>query len=356
MAFQRVRFCTADDDVGIAYALSGSGPPLVRAPHWLTHIEHDWAAPIRRHWLDEFSRNNLLVRFDPRGCGLSERNATDISFDRWVEDLHCVVRAAGVDKFTLFGASQGGAVAVAYAARHPERVERLVLLGAFGRGKLKRAVSATDHSDAITQLKLVEIGWDSDDPAYRQFFASQFMPAASFDEIRSLAEMMRLSAAGAIAAQLIRMFYEIDVTALAGRVRCPTLAFHARGDKRVPHEEGRLLASTIPGARLITLQTDNHMLSSTETEWPRFLAELRAFVPGSAARETIGGLSARETEVLKQLAQGLDNAQISARLGMSEKTVRNHLTHIFEKMQVHHRGEAIVRAREAGLGTPEPIG
>jgi pimeloyl-ACP methyl ester carboxylesterase len=353
MSSQRIRFCTADDGVRIAYAVAGSGPALVRAPHWLTHIEHDWGTPVRRHWLDELSRNNTLVRFDPRGCGLSDRDPGEVSFERWVDDLHCVVHAAGLERFALFGPSQGGAVAIAYAARHPERVSRLILFGAFGRGKLKRGAGASVE-DAMLQLKLVELGWDSDDPTYRQVFASQMMPSGSVEAMRSLAQMMRLSASAASAARLIRMFYEIDVSAIAGRVRCPTLVFHARGDTRVPHEEGRLLASKIPGARFVTLQTVNHMLPAEDAEWPRFVAEMHAFLADDRAGEALEGLSVREREVLEQLATGMDNAQIGARLGMSEKTVRNHLTRIFEKMQVHHRGEAIVRAREAGLGASQP--
>lgn len=349
MMSQQVRFCTTSDGMRIAFALTGVGPAVVRAPHWLTHIEYDWSMPVRRHWIEGLSRTYTLVRFDPRGCGLSDRDPGDISLERWVEDLEAVVDAAGLDRFPLIGPSQGAAVAIEFAARFPKRVSHLVLVGAFARGKFKRQ-SAAQSADAEAQLKLVELGWGSDDPAYRQVFASQIMPGGSPEAVASLTEMMRLSASPAYAVRLIRMFYDIDVSATAARVRCPTLVIHSRGDRRVPHEEGRLLAGMIPGARFVTLESINHMLPADDPAWPEFIAQIRAFLP-SAAPSRLHGLSPREAEVLEQLARGLDNPRIAAALGLSEKTVRNHLTRIFEKIAVHHRGEAIVRAREAGFGS-----
>jgi pimeloyl-ACP methyl ester carboxylesterase/DNA-binding CsgD family transcriptional regulator len=344
---QKVRFCTARDGVRIAYAVSGEGPVLVRAPHWLTHLEYDWNFPVRRQWIEELSKTYTFVRFDPRGCGLSERKLLNASLDEWVCDLEAVVDAAGLQRFALLGPSQGGAVAIRYAARHAQRVSHLVLFGAFGRGKLMRG-NAAETEDALAQLKLVELGWGSDDPAYRQVFASQMMPGASPQEMASLTEMMRVSASAEHALRLIRMFYSIDVMDTAASLRCATLAVHSRGDRRVPHDEGRLLAAQIPGAQFVTLESINHMLPRGDPAWEPFLAELQAFYPPGA-----GGLqvfTARELEVLTHLAQGLDNARIAAKIGLSEKTVRNHMTRVFEKLNVQHRGEAIVRARKAGLG------
>lgn len=352
MIAQRVRFCRTDDGIRIAYAVTGSGPVLVRAPHFLTHIEYDWRMPVRRHWIETLSKIYTVVRFDPRGCGLSDRDPPQISLDRWVSDLETVVDSASLSRFALFGPSQGGAVAIEYAVRHPERVNRLILFGAFARGKLARK-SAAEIEDANAQLKLVELGWGSDDPTYRQVFASQLMPGASLDDQRLLAEMMRLSTSPECAARLIRMFYEIDVVATARRIACPTLLFHARHDRRVPYDEGLVLAGMIPGARLVTLETINHMPPPEDPAWPVFLRELRAFLE-SGKDGALAELTPREIEVLEQLAQGLDNRSIAIHMGVSEKTVRNHLTRVFEKIGVRRRGQAIVWAREAGLGARPP--
>jgi pimeloyl-ACP methyl ester carboxylesterase/DNA-binding CsgD family transcriptional regulator len=352
MISQHVRFCTSDDGTRVAYAVTGSGPVLVRAPHWLTHLEHDWKMDVRREWIERLSRHFTLVRFDPRGCGLSDRNVAELSLESWVADLEAVARAERLERFALLGPSQGGAVAIVYAVRHPARVSQLILFGAFARGKLARD-DAAQIEDAHAQLKLVELGWGSDDPAYRQFFAAQMIPGASPDAQKSLTEMMRLSASPAYASRLIRMFYEIDIAEAARRVRCPTLVFHSRGDRRVPHEEGRQLAALIPGARLVTLESINHMLPPQDAAWEPFLRELLHFLP-----PPVGGLSVlseREREVLEEVARGLDNATIAALLGVSEKTIRNHVTRIFDKMRVRRRAEAIVRAREAGLGTTRAL-
>ena len=342
---QAVRFCQTSDGVRVAYAATGSGAPLVRAPHWLTHIEFDWQMPVRRHWIEEFSKTYRYFRFDPRGTGLSQRDAPEIGLEGWVRDLEAVVDAAGLARFALLGPSQGGAVAIEYAVRHPERVSRLVLVGAFARGKNKR--SPEQSEDARAQLKLVELGWGSDDPAYRQVFASQMMPTGSAQEVASLTEMMRLSATPATAVQIVRMLYDIDVMASARRVGCPTLLLHSRGDRRVPHEEGQFLAGLIPGARFVTIESINHLLPADDPAWPTLVAHLREFVPSTSLP---ADLSERERDVLEQLANGLDNGGIAERLGMSEKTVRNHMTRIFEKIGAHHRGEAIVLARQAGYG------
>jgi pimeloyl-ACP methyl ester carboxylesterase/DNA-binding CsgD family transcriptional regulator len=354
---QQIRFCTTPDGVRIAYAITGKGIPLVRAPHWLTHIEHDWQTPIWSEWLNELSRGHSLLRFDQRGCGLSDWNVADISLEGWLRDLETVVDAAGFDSFALFGMSQGAAIAVEYAVRHPERVTQLVLLGAYARGRLKRDVTPQQVADAETQLKLVELGWRQDDPAYRLAFAAQFMPDAPLDKLRAMSELMRVSASAENGVRIMRAFFAIDARESAKRVCCPALFLHGREDVRAPFEEGRLFAGLVPGARLVPLATRNHVLLTDEPAWKTFVGELRAFL-GSDARPQhdlrFAALSQREGEVLEQLAQGLDNAQIAARLGMAEKTVRNHITHIFDKLQVDNRSRAIVLAREAGMGQRQP--
>jgi len=342
---QQIRFCRAHDGTRIAFAVTGSGSPLVRAPHWLTHLEYEWQSPLWRPWLTALTAGRSLVRMDARGCGLSDRGVETISFEAFVRDLEAVVDAAGLERFALFGHSQGGAIAMEYAVRHPERVSQLVLLGAYARGRLKRSPQSRSESEA--QLKLVEVGWGGDDPSYRQFFASQFMPGASLEQLRQMAELQRVSSSPTDATRILRAYYEIDVSAQVPRISCPALVLHARGDLRVPFEEGRAVAAMIPGARFVPLDSDNHILIENEPAFARLFEELRGFL-GSAP--SFGGLTAREAQILEQIAQGLDNTQIAARLELSEKTVRNHITSIFDKIGVESRAQAIVMARERGLG------
>ena len=342
---QQIRFCRGHDGTRIAFAVTGNGPPLVRAPHWLTHLEYEWQSAIWRPWLTGLTAGRTLVRMDERGCGLSDRGVETVSFEAFVRDLEAVVDAAGLERFALFGHSQGGAIAMEYAVRHPERVSQLVLLGAYARGRLKRSLESRSESEA--QLKLVEFGWGGDDPSYRQFFASQFMPGASLEQLRQMAELQRVSSTASDAVRILRAFYEIDVSAQVPRISCPTLVLHARGDLRVPFEEGRAVAAMIPGARFVPLESGNHILLDSEPAFADLFEELSGFLGGALS---FGGLTAREAQILEQIAQGLDNAQIAARLELSEKTVRNHITSIFDKIGVESRAQAIVMARERGLG------
>jgi len=342
---QQIRFCRSFDGTRIAFAVTGNGPPLVRAPHWLTHLEYEWQSPIWRPWLTTLSSGRSLVRMDERGCGLSDRGVETVSFEAFVRDLEAMVDAAGLQQFVLFGHSQGGAIALEYAAKHPERVSHLVLLGTYARGRFKR--SPESRSEAEAQLKLVEFGWGGDDPSYRQFFASQFMPGASLEQLRQMSELQRVSSSPSDAVRILRAFYDIDVSESVPRISCPALVLHARGDLRVPFEEGRKLAAMIPDARFVPLESDNHILMEQEPAFARVFDELQGFL-GPAA--SFGGLTAREAQILEHIARGLDNAQIAARLGLSEKTVRNHITSIFDKIGVESRAQAIVTARERGLG------
>jgi len=347
---QQVRFCTSSDGVRLAYALSGSGPLLVRAPHWFTHLEHDWNNPAMMPWSAGLSRGYSLLRFDQRGTGLSDRDVPVPTWKCHIEDLASVVDAARFDRFALLGLSQGAAFAIAYAALHPERVSHLIICGGFVRG---RQVRGLPPEELETLQKLIELGWGSNDPSFRQVFASRFLPDAGLDAIHAFNDMMPLTASAKTAARIHRTNGLIDVREQAARVKCPTLVLHARGDLSIPFEEGRLVAGLIPGARFVSLETHNHLMMESEPAWRDFLAAMAEFYPSAGAARHPGafpGLTPRETEVLELIAQGLDNAQIAARLDLSEKTVRNNITHIFDKIQVENRGQAIVRAREAGLG------
>ena len=350
---QQIRFTHGFDGTRIAYALSGEGPPLVRAPHWLTHLEYEPHSPIWKPWIEALSNTYTLLRSDLRGCGLSDWDVSDFSLDAWVSDLESVVDAAGLKQFPLLGHSQGAAIAIEYCVRHPDRVTHLVLLGSYARGALQRNPAAERVAELDALLKLIEVGWGRDDPSYRQIFSTQFAPSGSLEQINSMSEIQRRSTSPANAVRAIRSIFSIDVREAAARVRCPTLILHARGDCRAPFDEGLLLAGMIPGARLVPLESDNHILLPQEPAFRQFFDELDAFLPspGRAAKgNPFGQLTPRETEVLERIAQGLDNAQIAAHLGLAEKTVRNNITRIFDKLGVENRPQAIVLARNSGLG------
>jgi pimeloyl-ACP methyl ester carboxylesterase/DNA-binding winged helix-turn-helix (wHTH) protein len=275
---QEIRFCTTGDGTRLAYATVGSGPPLVRAAHWITHLDYDWQSPVWRHWLVGLARHRTFVRYDERGCGLSDHDVADFSLDAWVQDLETVVDDLGLDSFPLLGVSQGGAVAVAYAARHPERVSRLVLFGAYAEGRFQRATTDELQREAALQVEMVRLGWGRDDPAFRRFFTSSFTPDAPPELWESFAELLRRTTSAENAARLLETWGQIDVREETTRVRAPTLVLHARDELRVPFEQARLLASLIPGARFVPLASRNHLLRADEPAWSQFLAEVDAFL------------------------------------------------------------------------------
>jgi len=350
---QDVRFCTAADGTRIAVASIGSGPPLVRAAHWLSHVEHDLESPVWRPWLGELSQRHAYVRYDQRGCGLSDRTLSGVSLDAWVGDLEAVVDQLGLERFPLLGMSQGGAVAIAYARRHPEKVSHLVLVGAYARGAMRRAADDLERLEAQTLVNLIRIGWGRDNDAFRQVFTNQFIPGGSAEQHRWWTELQRLTASPEGAARTLEVFHEVDVTGLAAELQVPALVMHARRDARVPFDEGRRLAALIPGARFVALDSANHVLLEGEPAWPVFLEELRAFLAPApteataaapAAPAEANALTAAEAAVLELVARGLDNHAIAKQLGKSEKTVRNQVSTIFDKLGVRTRAEAIVQA------------
>lgn len=275
---QRIHFCTAIDNVRIAYATSGTGPPLVRPANWLTHLEYDWESPVWRHWLREFSRDHTLIRYDERGNGLSDREVEDLSFDAWVRDLETVVDELKLERFPMVALSQGCAVAITYAARHPERVSRLVLYGGYLRGKFRRAKTPEELAEAKMLINTMPLGWGRDNPAARQYFAAQFLPEGTPEQHRWFTELQRVTTSPEIAVRLRTVAGDIDVTQLAPLVRAPTLVMHASGEGVVPFDEGRELAALIPGARFIPLESRNHILMEDEPAWARFVQELRNFL------------------------------------------------------------------------------
>jgi pimeloyl-ACP methyl ester carboxylesterase/DNA-binding SARP family transcriptional activator len=274
---QEIRFCSTTDGITLAYAMSGQGRPLVKAANWLSHLDYDWRSPVWQHWWVELSQRNRLYRYDERGCGLADRDIAESTFESWVADLEAVVEASGLDRFPLLGISQGAAVAVAYAARHPERVTRLVLYGGYVHGRANRGGEKTRRALAVL-TELAAIGWGQDEPAFRQVFTSSFMPDGTRELWDAFNELQRLTASPEVAAMAIETASTIDIHEEAAQVRAPTLVLHARDDQVSPFREGRLLAASIPGSRFVALEGNNHILLGDEPAWPAFLTEVRAFL------------------------------------------------------------------------------
>lgn len=277
LAPQTVKHCTAADGTRLAWSAIGHGPNLVKTANWLNHLEFDFESPIWRGWLEELSADFRLIRYDERGNGLSDWDAADLSLDAFVNDLAAVVDAAGVEKFDLLGLSQGAAVAVAYSLKHPERVRRLVLLGGYAAGWRARGDNE-EISRREAMLTLTELGWGKDNPAYRQLFTSFYVPGANAEQMNWFNELQRRSTSPEIAVRLMRVLSAIDVRPLLPLVRHPTLVLHARGDQAIPFAAGETLAEGIPGARLVPLDSYNHILLDDEPAFRVFLEETRRFL------------------------------------------------------------------------------
>ena len=275
---QHIGFSRAPDGTRVAYATVGEGPPLVRAAHWVTRLDYDWESPVWRHWMEGLSRSRTFIRYDERGCGLSDQEPEDISFETFVQDLETVVDELGLERFPLMGLSQGGPVAIEYAVRHPERVSRLVLVGAIMTGRLVRARTDDERRESDMQRELIRMGWGRDDPSFRLFFSSTFMPDAPPQLWSDFAELMRRSTSTENALRHADVSVRLDVSEVARRVTVPTLILHGRGDLRIPFNQGVELASRIPGSRLVPLDTRNHLMQPDEPAWEHFLREVDEFL------------------------------------------------------------------------------
>ena len=331
------RFCSAPDGMGLAYSVEGEGPPLVKASNWLTHLDYDRQSPVWRHWVRELSRGRTLVRYDERGCGLSDRQlAATPTLDTFVGDLTAVVDAAQLERFALLGISGGGPTAIEYTARNPERVSHLVLYGSYTRGRYRRG--ADEAEEARLMIELMRVGWGGVVPAFRQVFTSTYIPSAGEQQKRWYDEMQQASSTGEVAALLWRSRTDTDISETARRITQPTLVLHARHDRAVPYEEGRRLASLLPNSRFVSLETDNHILQEGEPAWELFLAQVRAFLGDDERARTppadLSELSERERDVLELVAAGMTNEQIADRLVLSTRTVERHLSNLYAKLRL----------------------
>ena len=273
---QDIRYCQTHDGVRLAYAIAGQGPPLVKTGNWLQHLEYDWESPVWRHVLRGFAKDHTLVRYDARGNGMSDWNVDELSLDAWVSDLETVVAATGINRFPLLGISQGCAVSIAYAVRHPDRVSHLILYGGYALGAKKRTPQEKDMRNAM--LTLARLEWGSDNPAFRQLFTGNFIPGATPEQAHFFNELQRRSTSPECAARYMDATGDFDITELLGRVRAPTLVMHVRDDLMVPVECGRELAAGIPSAQFVTLPGRNHFFLEHEIASQRFFDEIKLFL------------------------------------------------------------------------------
>jgi pimeloyl-ACP methyl ester carboxylesterase/DNA-binding CsgD family transcriptional regulator len=351
---QSIRLTRSPDGVTLAWAEAGTGPALVKASNWLTHLQYEWDSPVWRHWIRFLAEHYRSIRYDERGCGMTEWDVPDMSFEYWVTDLETVVAVAKPQKpFVLLGISQGGAAAIHYAVNHPEDISHLVLYGAYAHGRAVRG-DREEEQRYRAIIALTRLGWGQDNPVYRQLFTSRFIPDANEDQMRWFNDLCKRTTTPEIAARIMDVRMDVNVADLLPRVAVPTLVVHARDEQAVPLSEGRLLASRIPGARFVELESRNHILLETEPAWERFKEEMLAFT-GVAVTTSTGEdpifacLSQRERDILSRIAEGLSNIEIGRQLFISEKTVRNHVTRSFEKLEIRSRAQAIVLAKDKRL-------
>lgn len=326
----------------IAYAMHGSGPPLVVDSCWLSHLQHDWVSPVWRHFLVEWARNHRVIRFDERGHGLSDRGAMEHSLELRLADLEAVVDDAGLERFDLLAMAQGGPIAITYAVRHPERVTRLAFYGSYSGQQAKDATEA-ELNDTLDAL--IKVGWARPDSAFRRVFTSLMIPEATEEQHVWLDELQRVTTSADTARESRRQRLSADASHLLDQLDLPTLVIHSRGDRMNDFSEARYLATHIKGASLVALESNNHILLEDEPAWPVFQSELRAFLdeplpepvtaPASSANGGLTALSPREREILALAARGLDNVEIAAELVLSTRTVERHLSNVYGKLDLH---------------------
>lgn len=347
---QRIRFLRTRDGVKLAWAEAGSGPVLVKTANWMTHLEFEWESPVWRHWLRFFTDHFRYIRYDERGCGLTDWEVPSLSMETWVGDLEAVLDAAQPDgPVTLLGISQGASTCIAYAVRHPERVSRMVLYGGYAKGFRHRDDETSREYEVIREA--IRVGWGKENPAFRQLFTSRFIPGGTPEQLAWFNELCRRTTSPEVAVEILETRAKLNIVDLLPQVRVPTLVLHAREDNLVPFSAGRAIAARIPDAQFVALESKNHVLLEHEPAWQRFQQAVLEFLGRDAepADDAFASLSPREREVLVLITEGLGNAQIGERLAISEKTVRNHISKVYDKLGVWTRAQAMVFARDHGF-------
>jgi pimeloyl-ACP methyl ester carboxylesterase len=277
IAKQEISFCKTQDGINLAVAAVGNGPPLVKIANWLTHIEYDWESPIWSPLLQFLAERYRLIRYDGRGNGLADRDVTDISFDAFVRDLETVVDAMQLSKAAFLGISQGAAVAIDYAVRHPERVSKLILYGGYAVGRNKRG-SPAEADMAKAFLAIMRHGWGDEHSAFMRAFSSIFLPNGSSQQIKWLVDLQRITTSAENAVRIRNTCDNIDVTNLLPKVQVPTLVIHCRHDNVASIDQGLLMARSIPHAKLVTLESENHVVLADEPAWPKLIGEIESFL------------------------------------------------------------------------------
>jgi pimeloyl-ACP methyl ester carboxylesterase/DNA-binding CsgD family transcriptional regulator len=360
---QRVQFCRSADGVGIAFAVHGQGPPLLISTCWLSHLQFDWESPVWRHFLEELGRFCTVIRYDERGHGLSDWDVTDHGLEARIGDLEAVADAAGYARFALMAMAQGGPVAISYAARHPERLTRLLFYGSYSSAAQGLTVDELETEDTFGQM--IKVGWARPDSTFRRVFTSLMIPGATEEQMRWLDDLQRVAASASTAYSARQQRFLADADHLLPVLDQPTLVLHSLDDRMNPFTYGRHLAASIVDARLVALDSSNHILLENEPAWPVFLDEVRRFIEpdqatdsnpsGPAGVTATGGaeaetrittlLTGRELEVLKLAADGLDNEAIGAQLHLSIRTVERHLQNVYAKLGLRGRSARIAATR-----------
>ena len=338
---QEVRFCRAQDGVRLAYAVHGSGPPLVVVSCWLSHLQHDWQSPVWRHFLDQLGDIATVIRYDERGFGMSDWNVDDFSLEARVSDLEAVLAAAGLDRFAMLGMSGGSAVAMAYAIAHPERVSRLILYGTVCGEPVM--LSPDQRAEEETYRSMIRVGWAKEDADFRRVFTKRFIPDATEEQMRWFDDLQRMSTspANAVASRIARQ--QVDIHNDLSRITAPTIVLQAIGDRSTTFDNAVTVSSRIPGARLVSLESRNHILLADEPAWSVFISEVSAFLEperrthAERADVPTEELSPRERDVLRLAAEGRTNDEIAAALTLSARTVERHLSNTYAKLGLSGR-------------------
>jgi pimeloyl-ACP methyl ester carboxylesterase/DNA-binding CsgD family transcriptional regulator len=336
---QELRFCRSADGTRIAYARHGSGPPLVIASCWLSHLQYDWQSPVWRHFLDDLGEIATVVRYDERGYGMSDWDVLDFSLEARVADLEAVTEDVGLDRFALMAMAQGGPLSIVYAVRHPERISRLIFYDSYAATMRDPTPEQLELSEAFQQL--IKVGWAQPESEFRRVFTSRMIPGATEEQMRWLDELQRVASSADNVAAARRARLKDDVVDLLPQIQAPTLVLHSRHDRMNSFDEGVRIGSTVRGARMVVLDSSNHIILGVEPAWQVFVEEVAAFmaqdrflVPTLTDRAAAALLTSRELDILRLAAEGQDNAAIAESLTLSVRTVERHLQNAYVKLGV----------------------